>query len=67
MTKPDLSLEEVVADHLRQYLSGNRLCPRTSNRRERSMPQRSFDAAYIAEWDRQCLAIRAKMFKRGVK
>lgn len=60
-------LQEQVANHIARYREGSDSCPRTKNKKDSPMPQRSYNAEYIAEWDRQMLVLRAKMFKRGVK
>lgn len=67
MTKSTLSRD--VAEHIKEYRNGVRMCPRTKNNlgREVGLPVGiRYDATYIAEWDRQCLELRKTMFCKGV-
>jgi hypothetical protein len=55
-------LKDIVANHIARYREGSDQCPRTKN-----VIKFEYGLAYIAEWDKQMLAARAKLFKRGVK
>ena len=53
-----------VKEHIEAYRQGWRDCPRTVNRVGPTVAH--YTAAYIAEWDRQCLELRKAMFIKGV-
>lgn len=56
----DNNLEIRVRSHLSRYRKGLAACPRICG----VVGERG--AAYLAEWDRQCLELRRRMFCRKV-
>ncbi len=59
-----MDLETHVTLHIAQYRKGQATCPRTANL---CGVNPKFNDKYIAEWDKQMVVARARMFKRGVK
>lgn len=72
----DKALTDTVAERLREYLKprtiNNVSCPRTACNEVFEITDSTTGAkyvvsreVYVVEWDKQCLAARAKLFRKG--